>query len=595
MKAKELIKQFNMNNPKKLVALILISFATIICTIALPVLLSFVIDNTITFKESLDLAILSDEKDKITLRCFFLLLAFILDSGLTFFLKIVLEKQISSYGSSITSLLENECYACYLRGELFEVNTMNDVNIEEAILSSCHTIGYKYYSDHVIRLLYSLSMVIGLTIFLSILDVAYGLICFVSCFALFGILKIFYALRKKTADDSIKKYQDLNDEIVYNSKNLKSIKIRNGVQKEIDEFASLSEKCKKPNSNLSVYKKLGGNMLVFLFAEIMVFVLAIFNVLGNEPFANLNVSALKSPISVLVACFLATYLLVSSFKDLFDFYLDKQSISAAYKQVNEILDMRPESRSENINSLDEIHTLSFNNVSFEYSAESAAGVEKINFELKKGEKLGILGYAKSGKTTIVDMISKIIRPRYGNILINNCDINKINTSYLRNIIAYVPQNFSLFDGTIEQNIVYPMDLDEYRYNDALNKCKLKTLLQNLPKRDQENVKDVKLSQVDVERIGLAYALYKDSPIIILDEATSKLDQVSEVEIMNEFYKLKNKMMIVVSNRISTLSKCDKIMILNEGKIVEYGKVDDLVNDKRSAYSRYLINGDKKAM
>ena len=110
---------------------------------------------------------------------------------------------------------------------------------------------------------------------------------------------------------------------------------------------------------------------------------------------------------------------------------------------------------------------------------------------------------------------------------------------------------------------------------------------NLPKRDQENVKDIRLNPSDIEKIGLAHALYKDAPIIILDEATNKLDQQSESEILGEFYKLKNKITVVISNRISTLLKCDKILILNDGKVVEYGRTEDLLNDKRSTYSKMI--------
>ena len=112
---------------------------------------------------------------------------------------------------------------------------------------------------------------------------------------------------------------------------------------------------------------------------------------------------------------------------------------------------------------------------------------------------------------------------------------------------------------------------------------------NLPKRDQENVKDVNLSLADIERIGLANAFYKDSPIIILDDATAKLDSTSEKEILEEFFKLKNKIMIISSNRIATLAKCDKILILNEGKVVEYGNASDLMANSRSTYSKMIAN------
>ena len=110
---------------------------------------------------------------------------------------------------------------------------------------------------------------------------------------------------------------------------------------------------------------------------------------------------------------------------------------------------------------------------------------------------------------------------------------------------------------------------------------------NLPKRDQENALNINLSPADIERIGLANAFYKDSPIIILDEATNKLDNTSEKEILEEFFKLKNKMMIITSSRIATLTKCDKILILNDGKVVEFGKTNELLSNSRSAFSKMM--------
>ena len=182
-------------------------------------------------------------------------------------------------------------------------------------------------------------------------------------------------------------------------------------------------------------------------------------------------------------------------------------------------------------------------------------------------------------------------------LINNCDINKLNTYYLRDIVTYVPQNYELLDLSIEENIIYPLTLDEYKYNDALNKCKLKDLIFSLPNRDETKAREANLQASDVQKIALANAFYKDSPIMILDDSTSKLDSITEDNIMNEFYKLKNKISIVISNRITSVSKCDKILIINNGKVSEYGRVDELLANKHSSFAKMFSDTkpDKKVV
>ena len=275
-------------------------------------------------------------------------------------------------------------------------------------------------------------------------------------------------------------------------------------------------------------------------------------------------------------------------KVLLDVHYTRIPVEEEYEKLDRIFSTKIEFRSETIPSLEEVHSLKFNAVSFDYSnygLDDKVHLDKIDFEIKKGEKLGIIGLPGSGKTTIADLITKIIRPKQGNVLINNCDINKLNTTYLRDIVTCIAQDFELLDTSIEDNITYPLSMDEYKYNDSLNKCRLKDLIFSLPDRDATNARKAKLSASDIQKIAMAHAFYKDSPIILLDDATSKLDTITEDEIMNEFFKLKNKISIVISNRINSIVKCDKVLIISNGKVSEYGRVDELLANKNSAFAK----------
>ena len=281
---------------------------------------------------------------------------------------------------------------------------------------------------------------------------------------------------------------------------------------------------------------------------------------------------------------------ILEFKKILIIYHTTLNQDEAAQRLDCIYSVRAESRSENVPSLEEIHSLKFDSISFDYTGygvKDKVSLEKIAFELKKGEKLGIIGLPGSGKSTIADLITKVIRPRQGSVLINNCDINKLNTQYLREIVTYISHDYQLLDMSIEKNITYPMNLDEYKYNEALNKCGLKDLIFSLTDRDETNARKANLSNSDTQKIALAHAFYKESPIIILDEATSKLDAITEDNILNEFYKLKNKISIVMSNRINNVIKCDKVLIINNGKISEYGKVEDLLSNSSSTLSKMV--------
>ncbi len=301
-------------------------------------------------------------------------------------------------------------------------------------------------------------------------------------------------------------------------------------------------------------------------------------------FISTAISLFKSPHNIIIPCS------VNEFKKVLDIYYTKIGVDSASERLDNIYSVRVESRSETIPSLEEVHSLKFNSISFDYTSygvNNKVALEQIDFELKKGEKLGIIGLPGSGKTTIADLITKLIRPRQGNVLINNCDINKLNTYYLREIVTYISEDFNLLDTSIENNIIYPKQLDEYKYNEALNKCKLKDLIFTLPDRDATNARKANLSPVDIQKISLAHVFYKDSPIIILDDATSKLDPITEENIMNEFFKLKNKISIIISSRINNVIKCDKVLIIINGKVSEYGKVEELLANKSSSLSKMV--------
>ena len=179
------------------------------------------------------------------------------------------------------------------------------------------------------------------------------------------------------------------------------------------------------------------------------------------------------------------------------------------------------------------------------------------------------------------MLIKLAKPKNGEISINNCDISKINTGYLRNIITSVYSRGPVIDSSICDNVIYPLEFNEYKYNDALNRSGIKDIVNTLPEKEKTNIYDERVSDDLLQRIVFANSFFKDSKIYLLKDATEQMETTSEVEMLNEVSKLKNKIVITITDRVYCLNKYDKVLILQEGEVLEYGTYDELMQNKTS--------------
>ena len=211
-------------------------------------------------------------------------------------------------------------------------------------------------------------------------------------------------------------------------------------------------------------------------------------------------------------------------------------------------------------------------VSFAYDKKEI--LKDINLEITKGEKVGIIGESGSGKSTLIDLIIGLYRPKSGKIFIDDNELNEKNLKSWRKKIGYIPQSIYLVDGTIAENVAFGEEIDEERVKKVLKMANildfLETHHEGIYTRVGEN--GVKLSGGQKQRVAIARALYNDPEILILDEATSALDNETEKKIMDEIYKVgNNKTMIIVAHRVSTLDRCNRIIELKSGKILQIKK------------------------
>ncbi|EOI5493877.1 ABC-type lipopolysaccharide transporter PglK, partial [Campylobacter jejuni] len=173
--------------------------------------------------------------------------------------------------------------------------------------------------------------------------------------------------------------------------------------------------------------------------------------------------------------------------------------------------------------------------------------------------------------TLVDLIIGLLKPKEGQILIDEQELNANNTKNYRQKIGYIPQNIYLFNGSIAKNITFGDAVDEEKLNRVIKQANLEHFIKNLPQGVQTKVGDggSNLSGGQKQRIAIARALYLEPEMLVLDEATSALDTQSEAKIMDEIYKIsKDKTMIIIAHRLSTITQCDKVYRLEHGKLKE---------------------------
>ena len=268
----------------------------------------------------------------------------------------------------------------------------------------------------------------------------------------------------------------------------------------------------------------------------------------------------------------------------YESFADAEEMAVVLNTPYEVIDNPTETLPEGTKG-----EVTFENVTYIYENNNAKVLNNFSLTIPAGQKIALVGSSGAGKTTVVRLLMRLFNISSGKIEIDGVDINTISQKNLRDKIAFVPQDPSLFHRTLMENIRYGRR--ESKNEEVLRAAHLAhcdEFIDSLPKGYNTYVgeRGVKLSGGERQRVAIARAILKDAPILILDEATSSLDSHSESLIRDALHALiKGKTTIVIAHRLSTIREMDRIIVLDKGKIIEDGVHDDLIKKKSGLYKK----------
>ena len=281
-----------------------------------------------------------------------------------------------------------------------------------------------------------------------------------------------------------------------------------------------------------------------------------------------------------LAFFTAMGMLIKPVKTLININKPLQQALVAGISVFEFIDEKSEENTgkKEINKIK--GGITFNNVSFSYN-NNKTSLKNIDLNINLGETIALVGSTGSGKTTLINLLTRFYTPTDGEILIDNQNINHFELESFRSIFSFVDQNVRLFNDTISGNIAFGQK-DQMSVESIINAAKISNSNEFIEKLDDKFESEigedgVTLSGGQRQRLSIARAIAKDSPILILDEATSALDSATEKLVQSAITKMqKGRTTIIIAHRLSTIQNADRIIVLKEGEIIEQGSHKDLI-------------------
>ena len=274
-------------------------------------------------------------------------------------------------------------------------------------------------------------------------------------------------------------------------------------------------------------------------------------------------------------------------------YVQYKLDKASYKRFEEFLNLKDDNQLKNGNAINtDVGEIAIKNLSFRY--EERKIIDDLSLSIKKGEKIAFVGESGSGKSTLIKILLGLLKYNQGEVRLGDMELSGICLNDLYGRVSYISQDAPVFDGTIKENLVFDKEVPKEQMLDALNEVQLSHLVENLEKGLDAEIgeKGTCLSGGEKQRLALARLWFENSELVILDEATSAMDNLTEENVMKSvMQKLKDKTVIAVAHRLSSISGFDRIILFREGKIVGQGTFEELLHT--DSYFMDLYNASEQ--
>lgn len=483
--------------------------------------------------------------------------------------------------SKVNSDLQNVVYKTALNGDFRELEKLDDAYLTKNIIINTKKITQEYIENNVLVFLNEILVTIAIFIAAFSIHPIFAAILLASLPIIYIILKAFVNFSDKFYDKKMQTEKERINEISNKIKNIKNIKIKNGIEKEENIFSVDLKKYSKSHKKNEILNFMSNKSTRTLLSAVLMVIFISLGIILMKNQANWSLGIRDTEVRDILLFILITPTAYASFNKITNAHLSPLQINNELEEIDQFLLIRSEIKEGQVDHFDDVRMLSFENVS--YSSDKA-NFSNLSFEVKKNQKIAIYVAFNNINEVLVNLITKLEKPLYGSISINDCDFNRIDTNYLRELISEIIPDSQLTKNSIKENIIYPFEFDEYQYNDVLNKCLLKETTARFENKDSTIIDDeIDLTQDERLRIIWASALYRDGKIILIDDTNLNINETKD-SLIKEVLKLKNRIFIFITNDFDVIKNCDKIVIFKGNKIVESGEIQELQKDKKSIFS-----------
>ena len=352
------------------------------------------------------------------------------------------------------------------------------------------------------------------------------------------------------------------------------------------QFPSEIKKTRSAKEDI-VSSKVKMNMIHEAFFTIFALLVAMLDI-GILFYAWKTKNLTVGSIVALIALIENAYTPIAIFNVLYVQYkLDK----ASYKRFEEFLDLKDDNQLRNGNAIHtDIGEISIKNLSFQY--EERKIIDDLSLFIKKGQKIAFVGESGSGKSTVIKILLGLLKYNQGEIYLGDMELSGICLNNLYDRVSYISQDVPVFDGTIKENLVFEKNVSEEQMLDALREVQLSHLVENLAEGLDTEIgeKGTCLSGGEKQRLAFARLWFENPELVVLDEATSAMDNLTEENVMKSvMLKMKDKTVIAIAHRLNSIAGFDRIILFREGKIVGQGTFEELLHT--DSYFKELYNAN----